>query len=490
MARIGVLISAILAWLMPISRSAALVLTLEQALERARQENLTLQVEDIGLKMAASELIERQSDYIPALEMSVSYRQAAGQTEGLDLEESERLYTARITQKIPLGGRLSLYYQSGVNALCRTPTSCDPGSGTSFYVLVDPVRETTEASEYGLEYTHHLLKNGPSGPALPEVKEAWHDLRIQRESKAASLAQVLYWVTTAFYELLHAQEILRLERENLAISQRLMALADARLKLGLIAGMGLLSARVELAAAKQSLLSSLSARELARERLAGLLNVDTLLEADGRFQIPEFPLDLETAIGTALAGNRSVIRLKREIDKQKLTLAIACNNLLPQLDLSARVSRSHLEAGETQGSGHEVQVGLAFHHPFHDRGLRQNRRQQEFQLQALRLRLEELQASIRREITQVFARMGLCREQLSVLSRQADTLKRRFDLVMRAFDEGLVPIDEVHDTRQDLIQSRRQVLGVNLSYQRLRARVHLLAGEGLDGAVPFAEKTP
>lgn len=487
MARIGILLPGILAWLMPVCKTAALVLTLEQALQRAREENLGLRIENIGLKLAASEVTERQSDYIPALEISVSYGRSAGRAEALDLQETERIYSAAITQKVPLGGRLSLYYQSGVSVLCRTLTRCDPGAP---YVLVDQVRESSHSSEYGLQYTHNLLKDGPLGPPFPAVEEARRELRIHREARAASLSEVIYRATTGFYELLHAQEMVRIDRHNLAIFQSLLALADSRLKLGLIAGMGLMSARVQLGAARQSLLGSLSAREQARQRLADLLNLDVPLEADGRLHSSALPLDLETAVGRALRRNPAVARVKREIEKQELALAMARNHLLPELDLSARVSRIRLEEDETRGSGREVQVGLAFHYPFHDQGLRENHRQRELELQALRLRLEELQTGVRLELAQVFARLELARSQLAVLSAQADTLKRRFDLVMSAFEEGLVSIDEVHDTRQDLVQNRKQTLGLNLDTQRLLARVRFLAGEGRDPLAPSPQKAP
>ncbi len=462
--------------------------TLKQAIGLALRNNPTFKAEEVELSNRASDVKEKKADYIPRFSLTPSYTWQAGQEEIPDLTWENQDYKASITQKIPLGGEISLSYGYSLQSFSSyqseiTRYRLGPNFSIESYtdlITVDP--EDKHNMEIDLSYTHHLLKDGLVGPAFVPIKEARFDQLIQQDIMARSEIDLISKVRAAFYLTVLYQKYVEVNQENRDISQRILMLIRSRHQLGLSAEINVMTAQIDMISRRQELLSSLETLEKARQELKTLLDIDDQVRAIGQLETKRSPIELEAVVTVALKHNRQLLRIEKEIEKQELAVKVAKNHLLPQVDLFARLKKVgwgiSFDEVKKQDSD-EYQVGLIFSYPFYNRGLKENYHQRKGEIKKLKLKRRGLESEIKNLVTTLVRQLYLLDTRISLLSKQLEILKGRFDLALKAFDEGLIAMARVYDARDDLIQGEKRHIQSLYEYHRHLSTLQTLMGSVL-----------
>jgi outer membrane protein TolC len=463
--------------------------TLKQAIGLALKNNPSFRAEEVELSNRVSNVKEKKADYIPRFSLTPSYTLQEGQEENPDLTRENVDYEANITQKIPLGGEISLSYGYSLQSFSSyqseiTRYRLGPNFSIESYadlITVDP--EDKHNMKIDLSYTHHLLKDGLVGPAFVPIKEARFDQLIQQEITAGSEIELISEVRTAFYKTVLYQTHVDVNLEHLDISQQILKLIRSRHQIGLSAEIDVMTAQIDMIHSRQELLSSLENLEKSRKELKTLLDIDDQIRAIGQLEMKRSPIGLEEVVTVALKHNRQLLRIEKEIEKQDLGIKVAKNNLLPQVDLFARLKRVGWGISFDQVKKQdydEYQVGLIFSYPFYNRGLKENYHQRKGELKRLKLKRRGLEMEIKNLVTMLVRQLNLLDTRISLLSKQLEILKGRFDLALQAFEEGLITMKRVYDSRDDLILGEKRHIQVLYEYHRHLSTLQTLMGSILD----------
>ena len=210
------------------------------------------------------------------------------------------------------------------------------------------------------------------------IKEARFDRLVQEQTLAGFQIDLISKVQAAFYGNVMQQRNVRFSQEILEISQRILNLITSRYEIGLSPEIDVMTARIEMNRSRQEALSSIKALEGVRKELKDLLGIVDQISVTDQLEVERVPIEVDKAVSFSVKHNRQLLALKKEIEKQELTVKVASNHLLPQVDLFTGLKRtgwgsSFDDARDLQSR--EYQVGLIFSYPLYNRGLKENHRQ-------------------------------------------------------------------------------------------------------------------
>lgn len=467
----------------------SLELTLNEAVKLALKNNTDVRINALELNIRESEIKRKKAEYIPTFHFDSSYKQTENDPDFPDLTIKNQNYQAGITQKIPLGGELSLSvnygkfdyssYQSGV-----THYRLGPG------FFIEPFTDTQIVAsrdnyytEINLFYTHRLLKDGIIGPAFAPIKESRISKEVQHYAVKESQMKLINMVEITFFETALRQKESKIYKEILDINENLLKNIQAKQQLGLAPEIDILSAQIEVNTAKEELLSSLSLLETSTQTLKTLLNTDLQINVVSTFKINKILPGLEDSISKAKNNNKEILKLKNTIEKQALTVSVAKNRYLPQVDIYAGLNKQ--DWGNSFGNDNDLRkteylAGFVFSYPLFNTDPIENYNQEEKRLEQTKLQLREAEIKITNQVNMLVRQLGLVKDKLKIQSRQVKILKERMELSLKAFQERLIDLKRLYDIQDDLVIGEQKFLYYLFEYQRMHSSLKELTGKKPD----------
>ena len=305
-------------------------LTLEDAIARALERNLDIAVQRLNPLVVDLNLAQALSAYSPTFDTSLSTNSSTSPS-STQLDGGQRVVSDRkvvntgITQAVAWGGgRYTVDFNNNRNASTNTFSSFNPSYRSSFQG----------------SYTQPLLR----GFRIDSTRQQIQVTRINRDIADIDLRQLLTntvsSVQDAYWDLVYATGTLEVQRQALELAETLIRDNEARVEIGTMAPIEIVSARSEAAQRRQSLAQAeqnLATAELALKQLivggtddeywAAPLNPVAL----PTLEVP--PIDLEEAIRTALDERTDIARSRRQLDINNVNLSSLSNSRLPAVDL-------------------------------------------------------------------------------------------------------------------------------------------------------------
>jgi len=360
-------------------------LSLEDCIKLALEHNLDVQITRLDPELAQFNLSGSYASYDPALSLSAvrSYSRSPG---GLDSEsrafsgaESDTdSFSARVGGLLPWG----LSYSLGGSASERSGTQ--PGEfrdlsnpltivTNQFYDLVADAPVTQLITNYGSVPGRFAFENANANVGLlqlrqPLLKNFWTDAtRLQiflnkRNLKISELgfrAQVITTITAveeAYYDLIYAEESVKVQEKALELAERLVAENRRRVEVGALAPLDEKQAESQAAASRADLLATKASRDTQQRRLKSLLSDDyddwkgaSIRPLETLQAVPQ-PLNLQESWRKGMAERPDLVQARLRLENQTQVLAYQRNQTLPQLDL----------VGDVGYTGSDNEFGSAF----------------------------------------------------------------------------------------------------------------------------------
>ena len=305
-------------------------LTLEDAIARALERNLDIAVQRLNPLVVDLNLAQALAAYSPTFDTSLSTNSSTSPS-STQLDGGQRVVSDRkvvntgITQAVAWGGgRYTVDFNNNRQASTNTFSSFNPSYRSSFQG----------------SYTQPLLR----GFKIDSTRQQIQVTRINRDIADIDLRQLLTntvsSVQDAYWDLVYATGTLEVQRQALELAETLIRDNEARVEIGTMAPIEIVSARSEAAQRRQSLAQAeqnLATAELALKQLivggtddeywAATLNPVDL----PTLEVP--PIDLEEAIRTALDERTDIARSRRQLDINNVNLSSLSNSRLPAVDL-------------------------------------------------------------------------------------------------------------------------------------------------------------
>lgn len=351
---------------MEINAAVQKPLTLDDCISIALSKNISLRIAQGDLAKAAATQAGSYGAYFPVFAVQGTQENTlekrpvdtANPTDPTELNFENRAIVATMQQTLPTGAVLDF---SG--DLRRDLNSPDKFGAA-------PTR--TRNRLYSVQLRQPLLRNAWPSTARSAITTARYDREMQENLLRNSKLQTIYAVKSAFYEVLYQRELIGVNQAAIQRDSTLYAASESKVAAKLATRRDVLSAEIQLASDKASLIKSQSDYEFALDALKEVMGLPVEMPiAVVGVELSYAPVSLqeERLLRQALENNPSLHSAEAGIDRSRLQLKVAKNQLLPQFDLIAGYSGS-FEKDTDQNldlrtTGFVTTVSLSY--PFPDR---------------------------------------------------------------------------------------------------------------------------
>lgn len=333
-------------------------------------------------------------------------------------------------------------------------------------VLVEDTRSRTRTTT--LQWSQPIELGGKRSARLSAASRAREQATVALLAKQAELRAA---VSSSFFEVLSAQEQVRLAQATLELARNAAGIAGKRLQAGKVPPLEQAKAQVAEAGARAELAQAQSEFLLARQRLASFWGQGkgAVERVDGHAEaLPELPSDQR--LGELMTQAPAVRLAQLDIARRQALTEGARAKRVPDLTVTLGAKRD-AEMGRTQAV-----FGLSIALPLLDSN-------QGNVLEALR-REEQARESltgttlqVQADVAQALERLRLMREQVQML--RADALpvsQSAYDAAVKGYELGKFAFLDVLDAQRTLIQLRQQVLRSTADAYRAAAELDRLLG--------------
>ncbi len=471
--------------------SAAVPLTLDEAVRRALDDNLEIQVERLNPQTFDFTLASLRANYKPTATSSIGRRDNVRPPTNLlnpgSPNVSTMTYNSGLTQNMLWGG--------GNYAL--TFNNNKIVSPTDQLARFDPQFN----SSYLFAYTQPLLR----GFKIDQTRQQMQTTVINRDNAELNLkartTNTLASVRSAYWDYTFSIQAVEVAKQSLALASKLLSDNKIRVEVGTMAPMDVVQAEAEEATRQQALtiaIATMRTAELTLKRLIVSGTNDPLwsqhIEPTDRPNFQNVSIDVDAAVRNALAQRTDLQIARNNFESNNVVLKSQRNSSLPDVD--AVVSYGAAGLGGVQwnlvGSGIEqTRQGIAVDGGYNNALSTLFNRDypnwqfalnvsypiggNNFEAQAARTRLliQQNQAQIRAseltvatEVANAALQVTNSTEALAAARVARDLSQRRLDAEMSRFEVGMSNNYQVVQSQRDLREAQNSELRALLNYQK------------------------
>lgn len=345
--------------------------------------------------------------------------------------------------------------------------------------------DDTEAysGEVGISLTVPLLRGFGSEINLNSVRTAEYSLRTAHRSHYLVKVNIVLEAVSATYNIVEQRELVRLYQDQIESFQGHAVMAKAREKIGLATPIDVYRAEIRLKDAQDNLSRAREALRNAGDRLKIVLA--TPLEQAMQVVAPldYLPLDItmEEAVATALQNRVELKQVDDQIEEARRASRLAKTNLLPQLDLVARYTRT--------GSDDRFSRSMRLNEDFWSINLTsttdwsRTAEKAAYQQALLAVKTDELNRwtridGIKREVRQNFDSLLKAAERMQIRNEQIGQASGKLALAKIKFGYGMANNFDVIEAQTELQVARVNLLAAKIEHivgrYRLRATMGTL----------------
>ena len=307
--------------------------------------------------------------------------------------ESDSAFEIDASQRLPWTGG-SLTGSATLRQFDATDAGAPAGKGTDFRATLNqPLLRG-----FGPNTTFYELRNSVRSRV---TQERFYELARQR---------LAIEVTSAYYQIVKQRSLLGVSRQSLKRSNGLREASEARMQVGLASKLDVFRAELQASQTEESLVQSRAALDNALEgfRLSLGLGPSEPIEPEGKALADDVTVELEPTevlTGRALASRLELAETRDQIHDSERSLALARQNLLPQLDLNlgwAKVGFGPSYGAASDASDSRWNFSVASSYPLERSSDRANKAIAELDLtarkRALAQREQEVEAEVRASV--------------------------------------------------------------------------------------------
>lgn len=436
--------------------AASQSLSLEDAIQRSLGINANLKQSEENLKVSSSQL--------RIAEITNAY--------GASLNSNLERTRQNTTLASQATGTLSL------NTLEGTKTS----------LSFSPFGTGSERGTLSLSYRKPLMQGkGILSDKSNQVLGAKNDVLMQDKELYLKRQATVQSVIEAYYRAVAAREQLKIQEQAVSIAQEAADGARKRADAGLVAGIEVSRAEIQVAQTRDQL-------NLQQQTVRG--SIDQLMLAIGggvgetydlSSDIPETPteiISLSDAIQKALKNRGELAIYNARISNQERDLSRANDRLRPGLDLVAGVNSTMVNSGVVSGSFFgmdSIAGGVEYRIPLDKRIDKEERDTTERGLDILqKMRLYQVE-QVTEDVRGAYRSVESAKTSLEILGQNLSEAQKNLQLAQLMVDEGLSSNRDVLDAQNSLTSVESGVLSAKVNLYLAHVNLLYAMGDDLTG---------
>jgi outer membrane protein len=464
-------------------------LSLEDAVQSALQNNLSLRVERINPELQDLAIAEAKTAWTPNLTGSVSTSRRLSPISGFFsgakdvLKRDSFASEVGASQVLPWGANYSIAWDAS------------RGKSNSVYDSPNP----SLASSLNFSFTQPLLRNF-------KIDTARHQLRVSKVNREISDIELRQTVLTtvrsvkyAYWNLKAADVALQVARQSLDLAKEALRNNKSKVEIGTMAPIDIVEAEAEVARRSEAVIVAEAGVRSAEDQLRTII----LDPKAGDYWSTHFALtdeptfeartvDVEAAVKNALEKRTDLQQSRKNIDLTRTTIQYQRNQVLP--DLSATVAygltgqggrKLNFGAGfpppvlDTKNEGwdvtlnrlvsndfHNWSVGISFSYPLGNGSAEATLARTRMQLTQAEIQLQYLELQVATSVRDVARNVQTNQLRLSSSQATRKLMQRRLEAEQKKFAAGLSTNFLVFQAQRDLADAQYSELVALLDYNK------------------------
>ncbi|MCI0693258.1 TolC family protein [candidate division KSB1 bacterium] len=336
---------------------------------------------------------------------------------------------------------------------------------------------------YSVQLRQPLLRNAWPNAARSAITAARYDREIQEKQFLNAKFQTIFAIKNAFYEVLYQRELIRVNQAAIQRDSTLFAASESKVAAKLATRRDVLSAEIQLASDKASLIKSQSDYEFALDALKEVMGlpIEMPIEVVG-VKLSDEPVSLqqERLLRQALENNPSLHGAEAGIDRSRLQLKVARNQLLPQFDLIAGYSGSFEKEDTEQGidlrtTGFITTVSLSY--SFLDRAAAASAENAQIALSQQQDNVLNLKRQLALSVRSIVRNTYSSIEAINTLRRTIEAAEQKVDFATTMFNLGRASNLDITDAQEALLKAQTQYVRELVDYHIQLALLESLTGQ-------------
>ena len=326
-------------------------LSLADAALRALQHNLDISISRHAKESRLADIVIEQSKFDPTLSLNSTYNRMAaplnrpvfggtgGALNNITLFDQRNFsVTVDATKNLITGGNIDVNYSPA-----RSSVNQDVARGFLF--------NPSWTGGLALTITQPLLRNAGIEINKTFIKIAQNNAEVEQHVFRDRVMTVIASVEQTYWELVFANENLKVAQAALSAADELLASNRAKKKAGIMSIVDVLQAEAAVASRVEQVLVAERVIHDQEDQLRRLLNPGEenlrhdmhIMPADAPLTMLA-PLSLQEAIDQAIEQRPEIVQAKKNIESGEINKVFARNQLLPTLSLQGTVGLSGLGA--------------------------------------------------------------------------------------------------------------------------------------------------
>ena len=306
---------------------------------------------------------------------------------------------------------------------------------------------------------------------------AEHYFKGTRFGHLRRVQEVLYQVSTRYYEVLLGRRSIEIAENALKRAQQQLDRARAQYEVGVLTQTDVLRAEVQAAQSREQLERAKNQYDIARERLAlemGIESVPGTLEEPGersfaRARMPDL-------YDTALENRQDFKQAQKQLLARKERVNFEQADYFPNISLTGEYTRTD-EESLFYGEPDDWQASVVVSYPLFTgwKTSAEVDRAKSEKLQA-EYTLARLRKQIRNEVRSVYLDIQTQQKVIDQLEQQVQSARRNYEQVTAQFEEGLVTAVDQVDAFTALNEAENRLAQAYYTYQLDLLRLRLATG--------------
>jgi len=382
---IGLILSPGFSWGLEVDKTPATerreTISLADAAIRALQHNLDINISRQTKESRQADITVEQAKFDPTLSVNGQYNRAVsplnrpvfGATGGsltdiTTFDQRNHSVTLDATTNLPTGGNVDLNYSPA-----RTSVNQNVAGGFLF--------NPSYTGGLALTLTQPLLRNAGLDVTKTFIRVAQNNAIVEEHVFRDRVLTVLATVEQTYWEVVFANENLKVAEAALKAAQELLSTNRAKAKAGIMSIVDVLQAEAAVASRVEQVLVADKAIRDQEDQLRRLLNP---AEEDLRQDLRLTPLDqpvvtlepisLQEAIDTAIEQRPEIVQAMKNMETSDLNTKFAKNQILPTLSFQGTMGMAGLgkDYGDSvnknfNGDYYNYGAGLVLSYPLGNR---------------------------------------------------------------------------------------------------------------------------
>ena len=455
----------------PSIRGPRLALSIREAVSIALARNFDITIAGFDPDIAESGVVRERSTFDPQafVDTSISKSKLDSANSPFNapggIRESDTLgIAAGIRQRLITGAEYSLILRNIRESTNSPQNEFDPSYQTSLTFTI----EQPLFKNFGIDINQARIR-----VAMATKEQTLHDYRSQ-VIKTVDAVQQAYW------NLVFSIENLQFRRKSLDLAKDLLRRNKIQVEVGTLAPIEITEAEATVASREEALLVAEREVKDREDTLKMLLNV---AEKPSSWGISILPRDKPTFRNVrvdemqltldALRKHAALENARIEIDKRKIDMKVAKQNLLPEVNLNASASNNAL--AESEGRAFEEQFknerysfsgGVSFRMPIGNRQANADYRQAQLRHARTVATYHQAQQAIMEEVRRNARRVRVNVKRIEATRVARRLAEERLDAQEKKFKVGLSTSRDILEDQERLANSLTQETRALIDYHK------------------------